>query len=121
MEWAILFIVFDLLALCFLLSRTDRVPASTAAAHLDKGALLIDVRTPQEFAASHLPNAVNIPLTSLGLLAPVRIKDRERVVLLHGQMGVRSALARRWLMELGYSNALNLGSYERAMQIASAR
>jgi len=121
MEWAILFIVFDLLAICFLLSRTDHVPATTAAKHLRNGALIIDVRTPPEFAASHLPNAVNIPVTGIPELVPVRLKDRNRVLLLHGLTGVRSALAMKILHDLGYANAFNLGSYQRAAHIASGR
>jgi phage shock protein E len=121
MEWAILFVVFDLLVICILISRSDRVPAKTAAQHMRKGALIIDVRTPPEFAASHLPNAVNIPVTSIDSLAPIRVKDPNQVLLLHGQIGMRSVLATKRLHELGYSNAFNLGSYERASQIAASR
>ena len=121
MEWAILFIVFDLLAICYLLSRTDQVPADTAAHHLSKGALLIDVRTPREYAQSHLPNAINIPVTGIHELLPMRLRDHNRVILLHGLTGLRSALAKKMLNNLGYDNALNLGSYGRAAQIASGR
>src|SRR5579863_2369949 len=120
MEWALLFLAFDLVAICFLLSRTDRVPARTAAQHLRKGALLIDVRTPPEFAASHLPNAVNIPVTGIHELVPARMKDKDRVILLHGLTGFRSAVGKKILSELGYSNVFNVGSYERAAQIASS-
>jgi phage shock protein E len=118
MECALLFIVFDLIALALLLGHSDRVPAEAAAEHIRKGALLIDVRMPTEFAASHLPNAVNIPVTGIHSLVPMRIHDKGRVLLLYGQVGMRSSLARRRLEALGYSNAFNLGSFERAAQIA---
>jgi phage shock protein E len=118
MEWAILFIAFDLLALALLLGHSDRVSANTAAEHMRQGALLIDVRMPPEFAASHLPNAVNIPVTGIHSFLPMRIRDRNRVLLLYGQVGMRGSLARRRLEALGYSNAFNLGSFERAAQIA---
>ena len=38
------------------------ISAAAARERLKQGALLIDVRTGAEFAAGHLPNAVNIPL-----------------------------------------------------------
>jgi len=117
MEWAILFVVFDLIALALLLSRSDRVPAETAAKHLRDGALVIDVRMPLEYAASHLPNAVNIPVTGIGELVPMRIRNRKQVILLYGQLGLRAEIARRMLTSLGYSNAYNLGSFGRASLI----
>lgn len=118
MEWAILFVVFDLLALALLLSHSDRVPAEKAAKHLRNGALLIDVRMPPEYAASHLPNAVNIPVTGIGELVPMRIRNKKQVILLYGSVGMRSEIAKRVLMRRGYSNAYNLGSFDRAAQIA---
>jgi|HubBroStandDraft_1064217.scaffolds.fasta_scaffold238212_1 phage shock protein E len=121
MEWAILFIAFDLLVLALLLGHSDSVPVEAAADHLRNGALLIDVRMPTEFAASHLPNAVNIPLTGISKLVPIRIKDKSRVLLLHGHIGMRSGIAKLMLVELGYSNAINLGSYHRAAQVASGQ
>lgn len=119
MEWALLFIVFDLIALAILLCSSDRVPVEEAAEHMRKGALLIDVRMPNEFAASHLPNAVNIPVTGIPEFVPIRVRDKNRVLLLHGHIGMRSEIARQMLMELGYANVFNLGSYERAAQVAA--
>jgi phage shock protein E len=118
MQWTILFLSLAALAACFLLGRPDRIPAETAAEHLRRGALLIDVRTPREFAESHLPNAVNIPLSAIRWLVPLRVRDKNRVLLLHGQMGVRSGLAKTNLLALGYENAFNVGSFARAEQIA---
>jgi phage shock protein E len=121
MEWIFLFIVFDLIAIALLLGHLDRLPAETAAEHLRQGALLIDVRMPPEFAASHLPNAINIPVTGIHSLVPMRVRDKDRVLLLYGQVGMRSSLARRRLEALGYSNAFNLGSLERAAHISAQR
>jgi phage shock protein E len=121
MEWAILFIVFDLLAICYLLSATDQVATVDAAQHLRKGAILIDVRTPREYAQSHLPNAINIPVTGIHHLVPMRLRDHNRVLLLHGLTGLRSALAKKMLNDLGYDYVYNLGSYGRAAQITTGR
>lgn len=121
MEWFIVFLVIAALTAILLLSQTDQIPARTAVQHLRNGALLIDVRMPPEYAASHLPNAVNIPVTGIRSLVSMRIKDKNRVLLLHGLVGMRSTLAKTMLVALGYSNAYNLGSYERASQIAIIR
>src|ERR1700722_3866949 len=119
MEWAILFLAFDLIALALLLGHSDRVPTKIAAGHMKAGALLVDVRRPSEYAFSHLRDAVNIPVTGIRELVPLRIQDKERAILLYGQVGVRSSLARQKLKAMGYSNAFNLGSYERAVKIAN--
>jgi phage shock protein E len=119
MEWGLIFLLFDLVALALLLGHSDRLPAGLAGEYLRGGALLIDVRSPSEYAASHLPNAVNIPFTGIGQIVSLRIQDRERMILLYGQLGFRSSLARRRLAALGYSHAFNLGSYDRAAKIAS--
>jgi phage shock protein E len=119
MEWAIIFLAFDFLALAILLGHSDRVSENEAAEHMRKGALVIDVRMPNEYAASHLPNAINIPVTGVAEVVPMRVRDKRRVLLLYGQIGMRSSLARRKLEALGYSNAFNLGSYDRAVQIAA--
>jgi len=121
MEWALLFIVFDLIALAILLCSSERVPVDEAADHLRNGALLIDVRMPTEFAASHLPNAVNIPVTGIPELVPIRVRDKSRVLLLHGHIGMRSEIAKQLLEGLGYANVFNLGSYHRASQITTGR
>jgi len=118
MEWVILFFAIAALTAAMLISRSEQTPAKDAGQHLRGGGLLIDVRTPSEFAVAHLPGAVNIPLTSITWLVPARVRDRNRVLLLHGTVGLRGAFARNRLQALGYANVFNLGSYDRAAQIA---
>ena len=43
------------------LVRAADLDAPAAWKKISTGALLVDVRTPEEFAAGHLPNAINIP------------------------------------------------------------
>lgn len=90
-----------------------------AAALVRNGALVIDVRTPDEFNAGHLERAINIPLGEIESAVPNRIKDTRQVLLLHCLSGGRSAAAERKLRCLGYNNAFNLGSYRRAATLLS--
>lgn len=106
-----------LIAGVFLLKRMSLVPASEARKKLTEGALVIDVRSPEEFQGGHVPNAINIPLGELRESLPCRVKDTRQVLLLHCLSGGRSAIAKHQLKRLGYPNVFNLGSYGRAQQI----
>jgi len=121
MNWIAILILAALLVAIILLRRSGLAKATEAAAHLKKGAMVIDVRTAGEFACGHLPNAINLPLDEIESSLPRRVKDKEQVLLLHCQAGGRSAEARKKLIALGYLNALNLGSYGRAAQIVKGK
>lgn len=73
-----------------------------------KGALVLDVREPQEFAAGHVPDSVLIPLGQLnervGELEPHR--GQTIVVICHG--GKRSATACERLARRGFSDIHNI-------------
>jgi NADPH-dependent 2,4-dienoyl-CoA reductase/sulfur reductase-like enzyme/rhodanese-related sulfurtransferase len=75
----------------------------------DFPAQILDVRTPQEFAAGHIPGAVNIPIDELrGRLNEV---PRDRPVVAYCQVGMRGYLATRLLVQQGF-DAVNLsGGY----------
>lgn len=75
-----------------------------------RGALILDVRTPEEFRLGHAEGAVNLPLDRLSLGAE-RL-DREQPLLLCCASGVRSALAARRLRALGFE-AHNAGPWIR--------
>ncbi len=68
--------------------------------------ILLDVRTPQEYAGGHIPNALNIPVDELrNRLSEV---PKNRHVVAYCQVGQRGYLATRILMQSGYV-ASNLG------------
>ena len=79
------------------------------------------MRTAGEFGSGHLPNTINLPLDEIESSLPRRVKDKNQVILLHCQSGMRSGVAKKKLNGLGYANAFNLGSYGRAEQIASGK
>ena len=101
--------------------QASQISPDAAQAYQRSGALVVDVRTPAEFNAGHLPNAMNIPLDLIESGSPLPLKDRNQVLLLHCQGGMRSAKAKKILNGLGYANVFDLGSYKRAAQIVGAK
>lgn len=78
-----------------------RVTGAEAKKLVAGGALLLDVRTPEEYAGGHVSGALNIPVQTLGQrLGEVGPKEREVVV--YCQMGGRSARAAAQLRAAGY-------------------
>ena len=87
---------------------SGRIDSAAAHALVEKGAKLIDVRTPEEFADGHIPGAVNVPLDQLGQrLEAIGPKDAAGVV--YCRSGGRSAAAARRLRGLGYTAVNDLG------------
>jgi phage shock protein E len=121
MNWNWTLIVGGVMAALFLLKRMSFVSAEVARQYLRRGALVIDVRSPDEFRSGHVPTALNIPLGELGESLPRRVKDKNQVLLLHCLSGGRSAVAKSRLKRLGYANAFNLGSYGRARRLVAAK
>jgi phage shock protein E len=121
MHWTTICMFVAVFAVILLLKRTGQISSADALAHLKGGALLIDVRTPAEFSAGHLPSAINLPLDQIATPLPRRLKNKSQVLLLHCQSGMRSGAAKKKLTALGYSNVYNLGSYGRAEEIAGGK
>jgi len=101
------------------LRQLGLISVKAARTRLQQGALVVDVRSPEEFKSGHLSEAVNIPLNELADSVPRTIADKNQVLLLHCLSGTRSGIAKRLLKKLGYPNVYNLGSYGRAKRILS--
>jgi phage shock protein E len=101
------------LALAFILANGNAGFAAFADKALVKqkiaaGALILDVRTAEEFAAEHYRGAINIPLAALrGRLAELGSKTRPIVV--YCRTGRRSEMARTILLENGFIDVINAG------------
>ncbi len=63
---------------------------------VDNGAVLIDVRTPQEFAQGHVDNAINIPLQTIGSQVE-KIKSFGKPVVVYCLSGARASSAKSFL------------------------
>ena len=87
-----------------------KLPSISVADLQKRFYLLVDVRTPEEFAAGHLLGAVSIPLAELqDNLAPwIQRLPRDVPIILQCKAGSRSAQAARILLQAGFTNVLNL-------------
>jgi rhodanese-related sulfurtransferase len=116
-NWTIAVIAGVVIGAFFVWKRFAFISAEAARKHLAQGALVIDVRSPEEYRSGHVPIAVNIPLGELRESLPRRVKDKSQVLLLHCLSGGRSGIAKQQIKGMGYQNVFNLGSYGRAQQI----
>ncbi|MFO0571717.1 MAG: rhodanese-like domain-containing protein [Polyangiaceae bacterium] len=81
----------------------------TATELLQKGAILLDVRTREEFQQEHVQGAMNIPLSEL----PRRVDelgDKGHPVVLYCLSGARSASAKELLLRAGFRHVHDLGA-----------
>lgn len=72
------------------------------------GAVLLDVRTPEEYRQGHIPGSRNCSLQAIGAM-PDMIESRETPLFVYCQSGVRSSQAVSLLRQMGYTNARNIG------------
>ena len=81
---------------------------------LDEGTVVIDVRTPGEFASGHLEGAVNIDVQSPDFDALVGQLDPEGDYVVYCRSGNRSAQAIDRMEGLGFTDLVNAGSVQSA-------
>ena len=86
---------------------------------IKEGALIVDVRSEEEYLSAHLQRAVNIPLKDLGITIGRHLADRNGTVLLHCRSGSRSFIGKRILKGMKYHNVYNLGSFGRAKRMVN--
>ena len=84
---------------------------------VEAGALLIDVRTENEFNGGHLFGAKNIPHDEIADRIKEIGNDRNRAIVLYCRSGNRSERARTALIGQGFNNVFNAGGYD-AMKAA---
>jgi len=91
-------------------TKTEIVEVDTAggSALLEDGAVLLDVREPEEFSQGAVPGSVHISRGQLETSVENRIHDKESAVVVMCAGGVRSAFAAKTLAELGYTNVVSM-------------
>ncbi len=82
-------------------------PQEYQAAYATRDHLLIDVRTPEEFASEHIPGAVNIALQTLP--QQMATLPKEQPIVLYCRSGARSREAANILSQGGFDDIYNLG------------
>jgi len=74
----------------------------------DSEFVLLDVRSEAEFNAAHLPGALNVERGRIEWIVPNIIKNTDRTIYVYCQDGRRSGFAAERLIEMGYTNTVNI-------------
>ena len=75
----------------------------------ESGYIILDVRTPEEYAEKHIPNAINVPNESIGTVEVLELPDKDQLILVYCRSGNRSKQASEKLVELGYTQIVEFG------------
>ncbi|MBQ5602216.1 MAG: rhodanese-like domain-containing protein [Clostridia bacterium] len=75
----------------------------------ESGYIILDVRRPDEFAAGHIPNAINVPNESIGTNEIPELPDKDQLIMVYCRSGRRSKEASEKLVKLGYTNIVEFG------------
>ena len=88
-----------------------QVSAAEAIAMMEEetGYLILDVRTPEEYAQKHIPGAVNIPNEAIGTEEIPELPQKDQLILVYCRSGNRSKQASEKLAALGYTNIVEFG------------
>ena len=73
------------------------------------GYVILDVRRADEFAAGHIPHAINIPNETIGTDEIPKLPDKDQLILVYCRSGHRSKEAAEKLVQLGYTNIVEFG------------
>ena len=71
--------------------------------------IILDVRRPNEFAAGHIPGAINVANESINTDEIPELPDKNQLIMVYCRSGRRSKEASEKLVKLGYTNIVEFG------------
>ncbi len=108
-KYVIVFILVAVAVLLFYKIRSSfAVDSNKVKQKITEGALVVDVRTPQEFQVTHFPGAVNIPVDQVEMRL-VEFGTKDRSIVVYCASGGRSASAKSVLESMGFKDVINAG------------
>ena len=75
----------------------------------DKAVVIVDVRTPAEFAGGHIPGAINVPVDDISAKVATMLPDKNATLLVYCRSGSRSRSASTQLVQMGYTGVHDFG------------
>jgi rhodanese-related sulfurtransferase len=75
----------------------------------ESGYVILDVRRPDEYAAGHIPGAINVANETIGTAEISELPDKDQLILVYCRSGRRSKEASEKLVKLGYTNIVEFG------------
>ncbi len=73
-----------------------------------EGAVLLDVRTPEEYQQRNIPGSKNVPLQQISNVEKI-VENKDTPLFVYCLSGGRSSAATKALKQMGYSNVNNIG------------
>lgn len=89
--------------------RQYSIKAEQAKTDRDNGAYIVDVRTPEEYASSHVKGALHIPVDKIETALETAVPDKSKELIFYCAKGVRAQQALEKALQLGYEKVYNLG------------
>ena len=89
--------------------RSITMEDAVAMIEQETGYIILDVRRPDEFAAGHIPNAINVPNETIGTAEIPELPDKDQLIMVYCRSGRRSKEASEKLVKLGYTNIVEFG------------
>lgn len=89
--------------------QTISPEAANKRMDIEKGIVLLDVRTVEEYTEKHIPGSVLIPVEVINTQANEKLKDKNAAIFVYCRSGNRSAIAAQALADMSYTNVYNLG------------
>ena len=71
--------------------------------------IVLDVRTPEEYAEAHIPGAINVPNEEIGEEPIAELPGKDQIILVYCRSGNRSKEAAQKLADQGYTNVVEFG------------
>ena len=75
----------------------------------ETGYIILDVRRADEYAAGHIPGAINVANESIGTDEIPELPDKKQLIMVYCRSGRRSKEAAEKLVKLGYTNIVEFG------------
>ena len=89
--------------------RQITMDEAVALMEQETGYIILDVRRPDEYAAGHISNAVNVANESIGVDEIPELPSKDQLILVYCRSGRRSKEAAEKLVALGYTNVVEFG------------
>lgn len=88
--------------------ETKDISGKQLISKIIQGAILLDVRSNQEFNEGHIQGAINIPEYEINTKIEKEIPDKQQLIVIYCQYGERSKRVYMKMKKLGYNNIYNL-------------
>lgn len=85
-------------------NRFETIGSNVAMGLIENDAIVIDVRSNEEYDTGHIKDSINIPVENISTVE----YDKDTVIIVYCASGMRSANAAEALIEAGYANVYNL-------------